>query len=598
MQTITPKDLQSMILVSSRRVAERQEEINKINVFPVPDQDTGSNLAATLAGIGIAIQGKEFNSFSELAQIALEAAMANAQGNAGVIYTGFLAGFLAELSATAVDAQAFSLAFQKGAARAYGAIQNPREGTILDVINAAAGFLVSNSKKESRINEILPGAVAAAKAALDATRAKNDVLRRAGVVDAGGLGFLIILEGYLEASSGQRPMSAAASQRAVIVEKQLPQIASQRFEVAALVESQPGDNLPGEAKVKDILKQWGDSIDVVAIGNRMRVHVHTDRPQEVRQEIGKFGTVSSLRVQDIMANEAGMAERGDARIGIVCEDMADLTQKIIDHYKIAVVPTPVIWPEGEKLSGNLYQKMGEADKLGAAVLPKTSAPSLKNYIDAFNRQLELFDKVLCVAVSSKISGSYNVALQARKMIERPDRVAVIDSGMVAASQALLVLRAIELVRQGWEMDDVVKDLKNFAVSIHGFIAVEDPKWLAAGGRITKTQAFLIRRLKTLGLHQLIEIKEGMLKRGGIVFGRDKVWALAKQIKKSSVLPRSQGRQIRVVIIHADDIENAKKLKHELSSKLGAEVSFINLASPAIGVHGGPGTLMAAWALTC
>jgi len=136
-----------MLLLSYERIERERENINKINVFPVPDQDTGNNVAKTLLGIKNAIAEREFKSLTEFSETILDAALSCAQGNAGVIYTGFLADFLPELKENSINAARLALAFEKGFGRARSSILNPRDGTILDVIEATA----VSFKKESRV---------------------------------------------------------------------------------------------------------------------------------------------------------------------------------------------------------------------------------------------------------------------------------------------------------------------------------------------------------------------------------------------------------------------------------------------------------------
>jgi len=138
MENLTQEELKRMMLLSYKRIEENKEQINKINVFPVPDQDTGSNMAKTLLGIKEAIEGKEFKNLSEISEAALDGALTSAQGNAGVIYVGFLASFLPLLDKNPVGAKKLAIAFEKGAERARKSIQNPKEGTILDVIDTAS----------------------------------------------------------------------------------------------------------------------------------------------------------------------------------------------------------------------------------------------------------------------------------------------------------------------------------------------------------------------------------------------------------------------------------------------------------------------------
>ena len=154
MEYLTQQEFKKMMLLAWQRIEENKEEINKINVFPVPDQDTGSNMAQTLLGIKEAIENREFKNLDEISEATLEGALTAAQGNAGVIYTGFLAGFLPLLNRNPVNAKKLAEAFRKGAERARLSIQNPKEGTILDVIDAAAFTFEKKIAEEMNITAV------------------------------------------------------------------------------------------------------------------------------------------------------------------------------------------------------------------------------------------------------------------------------------------------------------------------------------------------------------------------------------------------------------------------------------------------------------
>ena len=581
-----------MMLLSYQKIEEKKEEINKINVFPVPDQDTGSNMAKTLLGIKEAIEGMEFKDLKEISEAALDGALTSAQGNAGVIYVGFLASFLPLLDKNPVDAKKLAIAFEKGAKRAWESIQNPKEGTILDVIDAASQTFKEESEKETDIIKILKSATEKAKEALLATREKMEIFRKANVVDAGGLGFLIILESYLEALEGERKEIKKEEKPSEKI-RRFVQVLSNRYEIVSLIENPRFD----EEKIKEKLKRLGNSIDVVQIGNKMKLHIHTDYPDEVKEIIRQSGQVLDLREEDMAKEVVGEPSVRKVSIGIVTEgNIADLPQKVLERYQIESVFAIVDWPEGENLPGeNIYQKMREADRRGIKVFPKTTQPSPKSYFDAFKKQLERFDKVLCISISSKLSGCYNSACQAKEMLpeEQKERVYILDTLHAAASQTLLVLRAIELIQEQREINEVIEEIKDLIPQTHFYVIFEDPKWIEAGGRVSKSQANWIRRMKKLRLHPIIELKNGIIGKGGIVMAKDSAEALFKKIEKESRRERKTGKRIRVIIGQADNPAGAEKLRQMLK-EIKAGVPFISLASPLVCSHTGPGTLLAGW----
>jgi len=592
MEFLTQEELKKMMLLSWEKIEENKEQINKINVFPVPDQDTGSNMAKTLLGIKEAIEGKEFKDLNEISEATLDGALTSAQGNAGVIYIGFLASFLPLLDKNPVDAKKLAIAFEKGAERARQSIQNPKEGTILDVIDAASQTFKEGAEKQTDIIKILKSATEKAKEALLATREKMEIFKKANVVDAGGLGFLMILESYLEALEGKKNEAKKEEKPSEKI-RRFVQVLSNRYEIVSLIEN-PRFN---ENTILDKLKKLGNSIDVVQIGNKMKIHIHTDYPDEVRDVMRRTGSILGLRTEDMAKEVVGEPSVRKVSIGIITEgNIADIPDKILERYQIETVNAIVDWPGGKNLPGeNIYQKMREADRRGIKTFPKTSQGAPKSYLAAFKQQLEKLEKVLCISISSKLSGCYNSACQAKEMLgeEEKEKVYILDSLQAAASQGLLVLKAIELIQEQREINEVLDELKKLIPQTYLYVIFEDPKWVEAGGRVSKSQANWIRRMKKLNLHPLITIKDGVVTKGGVIWAKDMAEALFKKISKESQKFRKAGKRIRVIIGQADNPEGAERLRQMLK-EIRAEVPFTSLASPLVCSHTGPGTLLAAW----
>lgn len=593
MEYLTQEDFKKMVLLSYQRVEEQKDQINKINIFPVPDQDTGTNLTKTLLGIKAAISSKEFKDLNEVSQAVLDGAIDSAQGNAGVIYTGFLAGFLPVLDKNPVGVPKLSLAFEEGAKRARISIQSPKEGTILDVIEAVAEVFKKESESEKDIIVIFKKALASAHDALLKTREKMEIFKKANVVDAGGLGFLIILESYLEALTGEKKEERKEENYSEKI-RRFVQTISYRYEIVSLIEN----SRFSEKSLKEKLKNMGDCLDIVQAGSKTKIHIHTDSPDEVKGVIRESGVILSLREEDMAKEVVGEESVKKVSIGIVTEDVAMLLPKIIERYQVEIVGLKYEWPVENELPGeNLYQKMREADKRGIKIFPKTSQAPPKSYFEAYQKQLQKFDKVLCIALDSKVSGSYNSARQAVEMLKEEDRgkVYVIDSLNAAGGQALLVLRAIELIQERREIEEVIEELENLIPQTRLYIAFEDPKWVEAIGRISRSQADWIRRMKKINLHPLMELKKGVVSKGGVVFAHDVAEAIFKKILKESRKTIKEKKGIRVIICHADNLEQAEKLKKIVKERIGAEVPFISLGPLIICAAVGPGALLVGWA---
>ena len=282
--------------------------------------------------------------------------------------------------------------------------------------------------------------------------------------------------------------------------------------------------------------------------------------------------------------------------GIITDEAADLPKEIIEKYQIAVVPVKLDWPEIENLPGeNTFQKMRELERRGIKSFGKTSQPSPKDFIDKYKYQLERFDKVICITLTSKLSGTYNSAIQGKNFLTPQDqeKVFVIDSLNVSGGQALLVLKAIDLIKSDKKIEEIVKELEKFRENkIRLFVMFEDPKWLEASGRISPLIASFLRNMAKRGIRALMTFKNGRLVPGGIkIHAKDTVMVLFNQFEKETQKLREANKKIRMAITHGDDLESAQRLKEMIEKEFkNMEVAFINIINNIVGVLAGPNAL--------
>jgi len=286
------------------------------------------------------------------------------------------------------------------------------------------------------------------------------------------------------------------------------------------------------------------------------------------------------------------------KIGIVT-DVADLTQEIIAKYQIAVVPAKLNWPELENLPGeNTFQKMRELGKKGIKSFGKTSQPSIKDYLNQYNYQLERFEKVICITLTSKLSGGYNSAVQAKGFLEpkKQERVFVVDSLNGSCGQGLIVLEAVDLIKSGKGIKEVIEELEKFVPKVHFFVMLEDPKWMEASGRISSIVANLMRKMANVGIRPLLAFKNGILVPVGLKIGaKDIPTALFKQFEADAKKLQEVRRKIRVAITHGDDFQGAQRLKNMIEKRFeNIEIAFINIINNVVGAPTGPNTLAFAW----
>ena len=588
MDYISQNELKKMLLFSSERIERDKEQINKINVFPVPDQDTGNNLSATLKGIKSNIENKDFESIAELSDSVLDGALTSAQGNTGIIYTGFLAGFFPCIAEEKeVGAEKMGIAFEKGYERARESIQDPKEGTMLDVIKAFALAIKDYSKKEKDIVKNFYFALEKANEALLDTSNKMEVLKRAGVVDAGGLGFLMILETYLDTLKEQEedPFVIKTKQGTEIMKpKRFIQILSNRYEVVALLD----DGYCDEKQIREKLDPLGNCLDIIKIKNRTKIHIHTDMPYEVRDIIKKMGNIESLRIEDMAKEVTGQKSVENVSIGMVIDERAGLSPKIISHYDIEVIPLRIIWEEGENVAGeNVCQRIKEAKEKGISSCPKIEPILPEFFMESYKTQLQKFDDVLCIVSSSALSNNYDSALKGRDLLseEEKNHVHVIDSKNISAGQSILILEAIEMIAEQRKIEEIVRKIDKTIDKVNLYCIVEKNDWW------NKEKKSWLRK-KTR--YSLGEMRNGKIVHIENVKNTEFAEAIFRKIEKNSKKEIKNGKRIRAVIAHGDNLEEAEKLKKLLKGIKKTDISFINITDPVTSINACPQSLLVGW----
>jgi len=563
MDYLTPKELKKMMLLSCERVERDKEEINKINVFPVPDQDTGTNLAKTLAGIKNEIQDRDFDNLSKISNAVLTGAMTTAQGNAGIIYTGFLAGFFSPLEKQeSIGTRELAQSFRSGYQRARASIQDPKRGTILDVIEATAQSFEKGSLKEKNIITLLRTAVQEAKKALIETQNQMELLKKANVVDAGGMGFLMILESYLDALDGvEEEKIKVITERPSEQVRRFIQTISNRYEIVALIEHPKMT----EKIIKEKLSRFGNSLDVVSFGNQMKVHIHTDTIEEAKEIIRMAGEIKEIRVEDMAREAAGEESVRSFSVGIIADNCSDLTNKIVERYHIGIIPS-------------------------------LSDPS--DFVNICDQQLAKFKNLLVIVSSSGLSQNYQKAMEFRSKLSNPYKVYVFDSLNISSGQALLVLKAIGLVKEQREMREIIKILnkKTLELQTYVFLPLLDKTKQDNQSSFSVPEHIIewVKRWQGIGFGPLIGLRKGQWARVGSCFRvQDASDAIFREIRKQSKKSRKSGQKIRVVISHKDNIEQAKALKNRLKT-IGAEVSFTNSIASVFDQAIIKGSLIASW----
>ncbi|HVN97795.1 MAG TPA: DAK2 domain-containing protein [Syntrophorhabdaceae bacterium] len=296
----TGKRFKQIIAAGAHWVMKNRDQLNKINVFPVPDGDTGSNMSATLTAAVREMELLKEDLLEPVAKAAAWGSLMGARGNSGIIMAQILSGLAEKVQGRdRLSAEDLALAFVWAGEKARKAILHPAEGTILTVIRdtAQAGQEIAGTERD--LGRLLDGMVAEARSSVERTPLLLPKLKEAGVVDAGGLGFFYFLEGMQLLVQGTALADSVANGEGSLAVAP-PKVDDHRWNFRYCTEFILKGSQISEDAIKNSLASMGDSLVVVGDTRLARVHIHTGQPEDVLQYASRLGQVSSIKVDDML----------------------------------------------------------------------------------------------------------------------------------------------------------------------------------------------------------------------------------------------------------------------------------------------------------
>jgi DegV family protein with EDD domain len=583
--------LSRAVIAGARFVAERAEHLNKINVFPVPDGDTGTNLAATLQKIAGGVARIRQRHVREMSQALAEEAVVGARGNSGAIMAQFFCGFSEALpDSPRVSARDFGAAVVRASESAYAAIARPVEGTILTVIRDWAAAVQRRAEEIRDFAQLLPESLREAKKSLENTPNQMKALKKAGVVDAGAQGFVYLLEGivkYLREAARHGPAEAPLEEvKAAVFEKQMESILF-RYCTEALLE--------GDAIDRDELRRQaallGDSIVIAGSAAKVRLHVHTNEPEMLFEAAARLAEVAQTKVEDMRAqHETRFDLNRAARVAVVTDSTCDLPPSLLEELNIGVVPVRVYFGSENYLDKvTLTPSEFYARFVVTTEQPRTSQPPPADFTQVYRNVATHAGAIASVHVSAGVSGTYQAALVGARPVEKT-RFEHIDSRNVSVGLGLVVRAAAEAAAAGRSADEVARIARDAAGRARLFIAVPTLEHLVRGGRVSPLKGLLA---KVLGLLPVLTISEegkveSAAKARGFDAARVKMMALLFEAAEAG-----SGGGARFGVAHCDAAELAESIAREIRQHYPESDVMIVECGPALGAHGGPGAVAVA-----
>lgn len=601
MATYTPnskeldgKQLYYSFLAGAQRIFDNQKLLNDINVFPVADADTGTNLASTMRSI--IDTNIPTDNIQITANALADAALVGARGNSGIIFAQFLYGFSNEIkSEESLSVQSFKDIIKLAVKYAYDSISNPVEGTMITVLREWSDGLNAIHEKVDEFKQLITESYQSAKTSLAETTGKLEVLTKHNVVDAGAKGFVVFLEGMIDFFKHEE------------IKKILPTrnvIKFQSYEAEAISHDEVtfrycteamliGEKLD-KSVLKEMLEPLGDSLVIAGSPSKLRIHIHTDEPTLLFEKINILGDITFQKVDDMVMQKDVMENRKN-NIALMTDSTCDLPQEMIEKHQIHVVPLSVHMGNTyflDRVTLNAERFYNIFDSLKER--PSTAQPAFKDFSNKLSYLSTHYESVIGMHINSKMSGTHSNATRSAKSIswQMKKPIDIIDSKKLTGSLGLLVLRLAEAIEsKNYSHDELIELGENWSKKSDLFVSVKTLKYIAKSGRVSPLKGFIgnllnlkpIIKIDNHGVSSLLEksfTEEGSMKN------------MMNHAKQTI----ANGELWGYAITHANNPTTADWYKNELTKLTGHKPKFMNIASPVLGANVGPGVVAVSFLL--
>ena len=569
-------------------VAAHRKYLNLINVFPVADGDTGTNLTTTLRAM--VEKPSRTTNFARMLQAISQSGLEGARGNSGVIFASYVNG-LAQESKTFdhVSVKEFARIAFGAVKHLYSAVEHPQEGTLISVIRDWASFLNCNTDQYPSFDALFAEAYKTTLTSLERTKTQLAVLRKNNVVDSGAAGFVRFLEGVNRVF-----MKGQETPQEVLEEKTFHPIPENdaltyRYCAEALLDASsiaPESADAFQAGIKALLHPLGDSLIVTCLNGRLKVHIHTNTPELVMERLAEYGTLLEQKADDMaMQNRLRMWTHGG--IGIVTDSIADIPDDYLLENRVTVVPLGVLASDNvylDKMTIRLPQLFREMERTDG--YPTSAQPEPARILTLLSERIAQFDSLIVLSVASPLSGTYQAFAKVAAQLSTPQKpITVIDTRLNSGAQGLMVMLASDMVSQGYPHEEIVSAVEARLSRTHIYVCLNTLAYAVRGGRVPNTVGQLGMKL---GLRPIMSLdKRGQGTAFGVAFSQK---GLTRKILKMVRRAMKRGGIEAYCIVHGANPALADAYRGQLTQIIGKAPAFVTEISSAVALHAGPGTV--------
>ncbi|TFH02509.1 MAG: DegV family EDD domain-containing protein, partial [Calditrichales bacterium] len=420
---------------------------------------------------------------------------------------------------------------------------------------------------------------------LERTPEKLKVLAKAGVVDAGGQGFVHLLEGisqFIESGKIEYILDREIDKMEEIKHVKMAEFEiTFRFCTEGLVEAEKIDR----KNIRDALHGLGDSLIVAGSTRKVRVHIHTNSPDQCFQILEKHGTITRRKVDDmIRQNETDLGRTDRGKIALVVDSTCDIPPEDFSNAPISFVPVWVYFGNTGYVdrvtltSDQFYQKI-QTDKNH----PTTSQPSSADFMKVFSDLMPRYERIICLTLSKNHSGTYQAALTAKRIL-KSDNIEVMESKNTSAGFGLVARQALKNIQENKTFEQVLEGIKISSEKVRTMVYLDTVNFLIRGGRVSKVKGMMANLLH---LRPVLDFANGeILTMGKVRNETAGIEAILNELKSIlKIFPN-----VRIAIVHANAPGKAEKVSEEIFKRFNYKAEYIMSATPALGVHVGPGAI--------
>ena len=552
------------VIVGAKEVMRHRSQLNKINVFPVADGDTGSNLYSTMKSI--VNYSEERDSLKLTLESVAEAALIGARGNSGIIFAQYFQGFYEGIDSDEMTSQSFILACNSAMRCAYNAVEEPVEGTILTIMRVFHDTLTEY--KFENIEYGLEKAYNKVLSAVDKTTEQIKELKKASVVDSGAKGFQIFLKGFISGLKGQGFIDEVE----IVPELDFKheEMSKYRYCTEAMIKCSQSD-------LRSLLYSYGDSLIIAGSKTTTRIHLHTDEPSKVFEILSNKGVLIEQKVED-MQKQLDVVSNQKYRRVILTDSVADIPRKLIDEEQVQVIHLSLLIGEEsyiDKLTIENEKVLRESSKK-----PTSTLPSEKQVINMYEYLSTYYDEIIVLCVSKALSGTYQLM---SRLSNSYGHIHVIDTKQNSVAQGVIVNQCIEYIKSGRSTDDILEMINEDIRKSKILVKVDSIDPMIQSGRLSVKLGGIIRHI---GFKPIVTLKDGKGSLESIGFSKRN--AFSRIVNHVLSINRSSSFK-KFAICYVDDITEANELKQILESKQ-IKVDYLVKSSAIIANGAGKGAI--------